>query len=343
MEREPGSFDWGFGAGAQPTEPPAGSPPPPVGQQPAAQRPSQYPPVQPRQLPPRDDPFAQLAPVAREPQRTSWDDVSFEPEDLGFQAQEIPRRSVGRRIAGPITALVILAALGIAGTIVIDKFARDAAASVISDKVATTFGLASDDSVSVDLGGGIFIGQAFSGTIDNVAVTVPDAVFGGLEGNVGLTATGVPTSPSLPTKSLSIAVELDEESALAFAAPFATNSKATVALGDGVIDIATTLAKKPLIVSYAPTAVDGTLVLTPQSISFDGDVSTVEEFLAGDFGKAGAALGEPRSFCVADKIPAGVTLSAFAVTPTAITITAGGSGVPLVGGALTTFGSCEEQ
>ena len=347
MEREPGSFDWGFGAGPQPTPPPESASPSqaPAPQSSPAQRPSQYPSAAPPQRPqqPRAvDPFAGIA-AAPAAQPRYDNAVSFDPNDLGFEATDVSRRSTGRRFVGPIIALVIIGGLAIGGTIVIDDFARDAVEGVISDKVAETFGLESDDTVEVDLGAGIFIGQAFTGTIDDVTVRVPDATLGTFVGDVTLSAQGVPTSPSRPTKQLTLTLGLAGDSAVAFADAFKTGEKSTVTLGEGTITASTSVSRVPVLVTYAPTVVEGALVLTPGAITVDGDEFTPEEFAASKYAKAGKALLDARTLCVADKFPAAVALQALTVTPSSVVITASGKGVPLVGGGLTTIGTCETE
>jgi len=341
MEREPGSFDWGFGAGAQPTSEPAGDAP----QRPAtpAARPSQYPSATPPAQQPRAvDPFAGMA-AAPAAQPRYDNAVSFDPNDLGFEATDVPRRSAGRRVVGPIIALVIIAGLAIGGTIVIDDFARNAVGGVISDKVAETFGLESDDTVDVNLGDGIFIGQAFTGVINDVTVSVPGATLGEFTGDVTLKAQGVPTSPSRATKQLTLGLTLSGEAALAFADSFKSGEKSTVTLGEGTITTSTSVSRIPVLVSYAPSAVDGALVLTPTLITVDGDEFTPEEFAASKYAKAGKKLLDARTLCVADRFPGAVALTGLTVTPTTVAVTATGKGVPLVGGGLTTVGSCETE
>jgi len=337
MDREQGSFDWGFGGGSNP-------PLNPTVQQPAqAQQPAQLSqPVQaPRQLPRRDDPFAEIQRPVKE-EIPSWDaDLSFDPSDLGFEQVEIPRKSLGRRLAGPIIFLVIFVGLAVVGTIAADNFARDAVAGVIAGAIGDTF-KGNEDTVTVDLGEGLFLGQAASGTIDDVTIDIPNATLGALTGGITLTATGVPTSPSQPTKSLNVAFALPEEPALAFAATL-SGAKTTSTLGDGVISVASKISGKTISVAYAPTAVEGALVLTPQTISVGDSVMTPEEFIDSKYGKAGKALTKVRTLCVADKLPAALTFDSIGVTATSITIAASGTKVPLVGGGITTPGTCEAE
>lgn len=304
--------------------------------------PGQVAPTQQR-LPAQEDPFAQLQRAPRE-ERPGWDSaVSFDPTDLGFEAQEIPRRSFARRMVGPLIFLIIFGGLIVGGTIGADKLARDAVEGVIAGKVADTFGLANDNAVTVDLGPGIFIGQAVSGTIDQVSVDVPGATFGELKGTLALNAQGVPTSPSQPSRQVGVELAMAGDDAIAFATSLQGQEGATVTLGDGVLNVASTKNKVEFIVGFAPTVDAGTLVLTPQTITVNGEAMTPEEFLASKYGKVGALLTEPKRVCVAASLPAALALTGLSVSESSLVVAGSGANVPLVGGGLTTRGTCEEE
>jgi len=340
MDREQGSFDWGFGGGTNPPLNPTVQQPQPQ-QQPALPQQAVQP-VQPsRQLPPRDDPFAEIQRPVKE-EIPSWDaDLSFDPSDLGFEEVEIPRKSLARRLAGPIIFLVIFVGLGIFATIAADNFARDAVAGVVAGAISDTF-KGNEDNVTVDLGEGLFLGQAAAGKIDDVTIAIPEATLGALTGAINVTATGVPTSTSQPTDTLNVAFTLPEEPALAFASTL-SGKKTTSTLGDGVIAVASKVAGKKITVALAPTAVEGELVLTPQTIAVGDKVMTPDEFAESKYGTAGKSLLKVRTLCVADKLPASLTFDAIGVTATSITISASGTKVPLVGGGITTPGTCEAE
>jgi len=415
MDREPGSFDWGFGGtnppapqqpresekpvtppeqstpqAAQPEQPqqpqptvqwptqpaadtstpqpplwpgqqaPTQPPLPVVPPQPSAPSssqstqpynpsaplwPGQVPPARPpvQRLPAQDDPFAQLQRAPRE-ERPAWDNpVSFDPTDLGFEAQEIPRRGFARRMVGPIVFLVVFGGILIGGTVAADKLARDAVEGVIAGKVADTFGLTNDGAVTVDLGPGIFIGQAIGGTIDQVSVDVPGATFGELKGDLALNAQGVPTSPSQPSEKVGVELAMTGDDAIAFASSLQGQEGAKVALGDGVLAVTSTKNKVEFIVGFAPTVDAGALVLTPQTITVNGEAMTPEEFTASKYGKAGASLTKARNVCVAASLPAALAFTGLTVSESALVVTGSGSNVPLVGGGLTTRGTCEEE
>jgi hypothetical protein len=419
MDREPGSFDWGFGGAVPPkpeqpreseqpvaqadnaSPPPAATPtvpwPTPAPADPNAPQPPLWPgqqaptqpplpvvppqqptyqppyqaPAQPsyqqstqpydpnaplwpgqiapaqqpaqQRMPVQDDPFASLQRAPRE-ERPAWDNpVSFDPTDLGFEAQDIPRRSFARRMVGPVIFLVIFGGLIVGGTVAADKLARDAVEGVIAGKVAETFGLASDNAVTVDLGPGIFIGQAISGTIDQVSVDVPGATFGELKGTLALDAQGVPTSPSQPSEQVGVQLAMTGDDAIAFATSLQGQEGATVTLGDGVLNVTSSKNKIEFAVSFAPSVDAGTLVLTPQAITVRGETMTPEEFSASKYGKVGASLIEPKSVCVAASLPAALSLTGLTVSESSLVVAGSGANVPLVGGGLTTRGTCEEE
>jgi len=325
MDSDQGRFDWGFGgtnAPQQPAEP-------------------QLPPQSPRQLPPREDPFAAIQRPVKE-EVPSWDaDLSFDPSDLGFVPIEIPRKSLGRRLVGPIIFLIVIAGLAVFGTIAADSFARDAVSGVIAGTIGDAFEGKEAD-VTVDLGEGLFLGQAITGTIDDVFVGIPAATLGTLTGAVTLTAEGVPTSPRQPADSLAITLAMPEESALAFAATLAGEGT-TASLGEGVISVAAKKMGKTISVAFVPTAADGALVLTPQTITVGKTVMTPEEFADSKYASAGKSLVATRTLCVADKLPSALTFDSIDITATSIRIAASGTKVPLIGGGITTPGVCEAE
>ena len=341
MDREQQPFDWGFGA-ANPS--PDDSAPAPRTPQPVSQWPQQ-----------ELDPFpASTAAVERttradRPARSDRreergprhdEGVSYDPLDLGFEEQEVPRRSLAARIAGPVITLLILGGLVGGGLYAGDGFAKSAVTGVIQDKIGDTLELdaAATERIDVDLGGGFFIGQAAAGTIDEVTIDVPSATFGTLAGRLGIDARAVPVNPTQPTGTLGVTLALDEESSTTFAA--ALRPGAAVTLGEGTISIASTLATTAILVAFEPSAVDGALVLTPQTITVSETPMTLEEFAASRYATAGAALMEPQVVCIAPYLPAALTLTDLGVTPTGVQIAASGKSVSISRG-LSSFGACE--
>ncbi|MGV8884138.1 MAG: LmeA family phospholipid-binding protein [Microbacteriaceae bacterium] len=346
MDRDQQPFDWGFG-GTTPTDPPAQQP---AIQQPAAQQPpvqrsvSQWP-QQSAEPAVAADPFPVASTREARQQRAveRYDDgVSYNALDLGFEEQEVPRRGLFARIAGPVITLVILGGLIGGGAIAGDGFAKKAVTGVIQDKVGDTLELskAATKKIDVDLGGGFFIAQAIAGTIDDVAIVVPQATFGELEGRLAITAVAVPVNPTQPTGSLGVTLDLDGDNAVAFAN--ALQPGASVVLGDESMTVSSKIAKTAIAVAYSPSVAEGVLVLTPQTITVAKKVMTPEEFAASKYAQVGAALLEPKSVCVAGFLPAALTFTAIAVSPTSVTISASGDDVSIARG-LTTFGMCEQE
>lgn len=342
MDREQQPFDWGFGGTTppqNPTTPPQQPQEQAVVQRPAAQPVSQWPQQTPDPFPAAPQQRAEK-PVREKKDRYYDEGVSYNALDLGFEEQEVKPRSVAARIAGPLITLLILGGLIGGGLYAGDNFAKDAVTGVIRDKVGETLGLkdAATEAIDVDLGGGFFIGQAVAGTIDAVAIAVPEATFGELTGSLAITAAAVPVNPSQPTGELGVRLGLDGESAAAFATGLQPG--ATVTLGEGALTVATKIAKTAISIAYLPSAAEGALVLTPQSITVGETLMTPEEFAASKYGKVGASILDPRTVCVARFLPAALTFTGLDVTATAVTISAEGEKVSLARG-LTTFGTCE--
>ena len=311
MNRDPNGFDWGLGG------------PPASGDQPSlAQR-------------------LQKPVVAPDDSSTSRG-VSYDPHDLGFEEQEVPRKSLARRIIPPIIILSILGGLVVTAAVGADKFARSAVTGVIQGKVAETLKIANENDVKVDLGDGPFIGQAVTGSIDDVTVRVPDATFNGYTGALTIRATGVPTDQTEP-ESLAISLTLEGDNAKQFAQQLRPSSRAKVLLRDGAVTVSRSFNGLPAAIAYIPTVEDGKIVLTPDKIRIDNNPMSIGEFIESPFGKAGASLTEQRTVCVADKLPAKLTLDSITVEKDSFAIAASGSGVALSSAGLTTLGVCEKE
>lgn len=308
MDREPNSFDWGLGASDQ-----------------SAGQPS----------------LAQRLQSSAQENKADWSGVSYNPLDLGFEEQEIPRKSLARRIIPPIIVLSIIGGLLAVATVGADRFARSAVAGVIQGKVAETLKVAEDE-VTVDLGGGVFIGQAVTGSIDDVTVRVPEATLNGLLGSVSLRAKGVPTDQSAPD-NLTVAMTLKGENATEFAKQLRPNAKSRVDLRDGAIAVSRTLPAGSIVVYFIPTVAEGAIVLTPDYVRVNKKNMTIDEFVDSKFGEAGEALVTQRTVCIADKLPAQLQLTAITVSRESFSVEASGDKVPLSTAGLTTLGSCEKE
>ena len=352
MDREPEPFDWGFGAtpsGAAPGQPSADDG---LARDREAARQAA---IAREQAIVRANAAArsQLVanpPVRRQTENAFFDDsVSYNPHDLGFEEVEIAPKSFLRRLIPVIVTLAIIGGIVVGGTIAVDGFLRDSASSLIGGLVGTALKVEEGGKVDVDLGGGLFLAQAASGSIDDVHVDVSKARVGPLSGALSIAATGVPTSPSVPADSLAISLRLNEESAVAFATALqgatATPETTPVTLGEGTMTVGSTVifgrTATAMAVTYLPSVVEGALVLTPQTITVGTTPMTVEEFAASRYAAVGKTLMDARTVCVASSLPAKLTLETLSIAPKSVTITATGKNVPIAGGGLTTLGVCE--
>ncbi|MET0990587.1 MAG: DUF2993 domain-containing protein [Glaciihabitans sp.] len=345
MEREPGSFDWGTTSRGDGT-PRSSSDSSSGASAASSSSASASSATSSSYRPSFDDQFLTPDPTDYNPfeakKRLEDEAVSYEADDLGFTTTYVARKSVARRLIGPIIFLVVFVGLIVGATLGADNLARDAVGGLISSKVASTLETKTDP--EVDLGEGLFISQAIGGEIDHVVIDVDAATFGGLTGNLVIDATGVPTTPSDPTKNLGISYTLDEASAASFASRFKPNSKSVVTFGNDEVIVASKVKaagkNRLFTVTFTPSVVEGALVLTAKSVALGDDKPvTPEKFLDSRYAKAGAEIVDERTVCVASNLPETLILTGVSVAPDGLTLAAKGENVR-ISGDLTTLGIC---
>lgn len=252
-----------------------------------------------------------------------------------------------RRRRWPIVLAVVLGVLvvlGVVGFFVAEAIAKDYARDYVRDKVAAVLALPEDAEVDVDLGGGSIILQALTGRVDEVDVDVPEVAFGALSGAVRLHAEGVPLDQAAPVEVLRIdfAIGADDLTALGQGA----NGSAAPAfeLAEGEVRLSTEFAlfgvSLPIGVSLEPSATDGSLVLTPTSVTI-GE----ETFEAGTednsiLGQLVGAFLQPQTLCVAGSLPQALVLTDASVDDTELLLRFTGDGAAFGGPELSTPGTC---
>jgi len=271
--------------------------------------------------------------------------VSYDVDDLGFQTIDVKPKGRASRAIGPIIFLVVFVGLVGGAIYVADKLARDGASGLISSKIAGALEIEDSDTITVDLGEGLFITQAFSGTIDNVRIGIPSATIGGFTGALAIDATGVPTDQTAPAKTVAVILSLDEASSEAFASEFKSGSKSTVEVGDNSITVASKVkaggSSVPVAVAFTPSAAEGALVLTPQTITVSDEAMTVAEYKDSRYYSAAKSLIKDRVVCVAGFLPETLALTGITASPGALSLAAAGTDVRLSGTGLSSLGSCE--
>ncbi|WP_213813992.1 LmeA family phospholipid-binding protein [Glaciihabitans sp. dw_435] len=256
----------------------------------------------------------------------------------------VPPKKRRRRVillAWIIGVVVVL----VAGFFIAEQVVRSYATGYVRDQIVKTLSLSADDTVGVDLGGGLLIPQLIARNLDTVRIAVPDLTVGSINGSASVVAHDIPLDQDQPVKELALRFSVDEEglnSLLATAA--GTDVPVTATLGDGQVtataEISVFALKFPIAVSFTPGATNGELVLTPSSITLNGAKTTADEFRNGLFGSLATPLLAPRTFCVASELPSDLVLEGVRVTDKRLVIAINGDGATLGGEGLTTKGTC---
>ena len=255
-----------------------------------------------------------------------------------------PRIRPKRRWVGMTIGLLVFAAL-VVGTLVIgEKLGRDFAVDLVRDQIGGALGLESNEGVTVDLGSGSLIAQAVSGGLDGVQISSADVPIGAATADVVLSATGVPLDPGGSMSTLSATVVLDEAALQALSASLTDAPVASVDLVDGTLVITTTTAafgqELPATVTMVPAAGEGVVAFTVSAMTVNNGPVDVAAAQAGAYGPGAAAAASPRALCVAEFLPAALTLNTVTVAGDTLVIGLSGTKVPLSGGGLSTKGEC---
>lgn len=265
----------------------------------------------------------------------SWDEPKIRPK---------------RRWVGMTIALLVFFALIVATLVIGEKLGRDFVGGVLKDQISGALGVESEDGIEVDLGSGSLIAQALSGGLEGVQITADAVPIGGATAGVVLSATGVPLDPGGSIGAISATVVLDKDALLALSTGLTDAPVSSVEFVDGAIVLATTTAafgqELPATVTLVPSAgkvedaSDGTVAFTVSAMTVNGEAVDVAAAQAGAYGPGATAAATPRALCVAEFLPAALTLNEVTVAGDTLVLGLSGKNVPLSGGGLASKGDC---
>jgi len=249
------------------------------------------------------------------------------------------KRHPWRWIIGILVILLIAAG----GLFVGEWLARDVTTKTIKGALASQFDVPPDQEVDVQLQGLVLL-QLMQGTLDDVTVSADDVTLGGVTGDVSVHATGVSVRGEGAARSGTASIALDAtqlQGLLATVQGFPADS-----LGLDGTDVTVTLplqvlgASFPVGIALEAGAADGDLVLTPSSFRL-GEAEVSADALRDRLGGvADRALGD-WSVCVAQHVPAGMTLTDVTVRDDELVATFDVDGAILEDPQLQQRGSCE--
>ncbi|WP_309129595.1 LmeA family phospholipid-binding protein [Microbacterium sp.] len=247
--------------------------------------------------------------------------------------------SAARRARWPWVLLilaVVLATLVVAAELV----ARAVVPGVVRSVVIDQLDLPSDQQMHVEASG-LLLPQLAVGRLDELHLTSDRVTIGGVTGSADVTATGVPLQGgALDRAHGTVAIEADQFLALVepsdlpvegieFQEPDVTVSGTVEVFGLAL----------PLGLTVTPGADGGELLLTPVSASVAGELLDLQE-LSDRFGGLGRELVETRRICIADQLPAGITLTGLRIEGTRAVADIAADGRIAVDPALLENGTC---
>jgi len=243
-----------------------------------------------------------------------------------------------------LVALLVVAGLLVAAWFLADSVARDLTTSAVRTAVIQKLKLPADQKVDVDIEG-MVIPQLIGGTFHDVRVASDGVPVGGTTADIAVrlndveyrgdtpgkmaSGTAVVTVGQDALRSLFSSVDGIPASSLTLKAPDVTATTRLSVLGTTV----------PIGIAMTPSATSGALVLRPASFTV-GSATMTASALSERFGSLVDGITRSRRVCIADRLPAGVSLTAVRVSGASLVADLAIDGDLAVDGALQQKGVC---
>jgi hypothetical protein len=226
---------------------------------------------------------------------------------------EPPRR---RRRAWPwVVAFAIVIGLAIVAWFAGEAIAKDIVTKTIRDQVVTQLSLPADQEMQVDVASPV-IPQLITGTLSEVTITSEDVPMESFVGDVTVSAQDIPIRGGGEMGSGTATVVLTEDQLRTLMETVDDFPVESVGLEAPDVTMSTELSvfglSIPVAAALTPSAVGGDLVLTPASLQLAGAEIGAED-LRDRFGRLADTVLRDWTVCIAQYIPAGLTLTAVAV------------------------------
>jgi hypothetical protein len=233
--------------------------------------------------------------------------------DHWVAAAEPPRR---RRRAWPwIVAFAIVIGLAIVAWFAGEAIAKDIVTKTIRDQVVTQLSLPADQEMQVEIASPV-IPQLITGTLSEVTITSEDVPMESFVGDVTVSAQDIPIRGGGEMGSGTATVVLTEDQLRTLMETVDDFPVESVGLEAPDVTMSTELSvfglSIPVAAALTPSAVGGDLVLTPASLQLAGAEIGAED-LRDRFGRLADTVLRDWTVCIAQYIPAGLTLTAVAV------------------------------
>lgn len=253
----------------------------------------------------------------------------------GSEPRTAARR--GRWAWVALVIVILLAALVVAA----EFLARAMLPGIVRGIVIEQLDLPQDQQLEVDASG-ILLPQLVDGRLDELHLSTDSVTFGAITGTADVTATGVPLRGGELTDAhgtvridqveftnLIVASDLPIDE-IAFAAPNVTASGSFDVFGTPV----------PVALTVTPAADAGDVLLTPVELQVAGVTLNATE-LTERFGDTASQIVQPQRICIADQLPAGLTVSDLTIDGSQAVIDVDVDGAITVDESLQRNGSCD--
>lgn len=204
-----------------------------------------------------------------------------------------------------LIVVVVLAALVVAAELI----ARAVLPGIVRGIVIEQLDLPADQELAVEADG-ILLPQLIGGTLDSLHLSTDSVTLEGITGAVDVTATGVPLRGG-DLRDASGTIRIDESQFTTLLSntdlPIDTvtleTPNATVSGSVSVLGIAI-----PISLTVTPGVAEGDLELTPVGLTIGG-LEVDADQVGSTLGALGEQLTETQRICIADQLPAGITLT----------------------------------
>ena len=247
-----------------------------------------------------------------------------------------------------VIAVIVVAALAVIAVALwaVEAWARQQVADYVTAKVREVLSLESDHPVSVEIAGFSVVGQAVTGTLEQIDVQVDDVRLGELSGGIALTARGIPVDMSKPVDRVQIEFSAGEESIRSVAHLLSASQIDDVQIEGSEIRFGSefSLFGLPIVIDVGmePFAAEGEIGFTPTSVSINGARASVAD-LTDRFGSFADPLFASRSICVAGWLPAALRLETAVIRDDELVVGIGADGRVFTEASLRELGSCPDD
>lgn len=210
-----------------------------------------------------------------------------------------------------LVGILVVAALAVAAWFIGEAIARDVVTNTVRERFITELSLPTDQQVDVGVEGAV-LPQLIGGTLNEITLASEDVTLGEITGDVTLDATGIAIRGDAAAESASGTIALDTAQLQTLLSNVDGFPVETVGLAAPDVTVSTEFsifgAAVPLGIALTPSAADGDLILTPSALTLAGaDIDASD--LADRLGGLADGIVRDWNVCIAQYIPAGVTLT----------------------------------